>query len=193
MHKHCFNYEQTLAGIYEWTHNNKEILLSWLQCQKMLILRIKIINSYFCQDKRCDKVRKKEIQWLQKVWLCNLLLTDTKFLANKIQEYDWNIFIGKQSLSKKVLIGKKNSFNDKKSKFDAKTASIEFCLDWDFARIFKSIWMPKAWILLIFLYHISFYSSFCRLFFLPWMASIGHNLDKFWFAFWEKVFSFWSS
>ena len=23
--------------------------------------------------------------------------------------------------------------------------------------------------------------------FSPWMASNGHNLDKFWFAFWEKV------
>jgi hypothetical protein len=26
----------------------------------MLILRIKIINSFLCQNKRCDKVRKKE-------------------------------------------------------------------------------------------------------------------------------------
>ena len=67
------------------THSDIKYTIS-----KMLILRIKIINSYFCEDKRYDKVPRKEIQWLKEVWLCNLLLTDTEFLANKIQEYDWN-------------------------------------------------------------------------------------------------------
>ena len=74
--------------------------------------------------------------------------------------------------------------------FDRKAASVEFCqhavLDWDF----KSIWKPNPC-----MDPLEKKNSICQFLFYflqikllsLWMASISHNLDKFWFVFWDKV------
>ena len=74
--------------------------------------------------------------------------------------------------------------------FDEKTAFVEFCQQVCLTQIFKSIWGSNPWMNLlekkITLYQFLFYFLQIKLLLL-WMASLSHNLDKFWFVCWDKV------
>ena len=57
-------------------------------------------------------------------------------------------------------------------------------------KTFRLMWRPNAWIYPLekkpLLYKFLLYFLQVKSF-PPWMASIGHNIDKFWFVFWNKV------